>query len=220
MNEGKNSWDKITNLPDEFQTNPDLAENAIKKIKEHEKAATVKKRKPLLISIAASFAVGIIGLSVFLPIYLTSDSGNERLYYSTESITLSPITNISEFVEQNNLDICYFDNSQNNCAYTIEDNILAFINQNTVVIDDYDIAIITTKIVLLKDADFYFTMDYNYLSDSIKINDIIVRYFIPDTEEQICRVSFELNKVIYYLDIDSDYYSIGTVEKYVTLLIG
>lgn len=222
MNKEKNSWDKLINLPDEYQTNPDLAENAISKIKVNEKTNVKRKRKSLWVSIAASFAACLVCLSVFLPIYLTPDGGNEVLYYSSESIAFSPIENINEFVSQNNLDILYFDNelTTNHSAHSIKDNKLVFINQSTVFIGESDIDIVTTKIVVLKDADFYFSADYKSLSESIKINEITVYYFIPDNPEQLCRINFKFNNVIYFMDIDSGNSSIETIEKYVTLLLG
>lgn len=221
MNRRENNWEKIVNLPDDYQPNQDLAQNAIKKIKARKINDTKRMHKTVWTSIAASFAVFIVGLSVFLPIYLTASRNNEKLYYSNENVTFSPIEDISGFVAQNNLDIFYFDNNMttSHCAYTTDDNKLAFISQSTVFVEESHIAIVTMKIVLLKNADFYFCVDYNGLTDSLMITGTKVYYLIPDVEEQLCRIRFTLNNVTYYIDIDSDYYSLETIEKYITLLI-
>lgn len=222
MNEGKNSWDKIINLPNEYQVKPDLAENAIEKIKIDEESKRKQKRKPLCISLAASLAACFIGLAVFLPMYLSSAGSNEKLYYSSESITFSPIEDMSAFVSQSNLDIFYFNNgmSTNHGAFIIEDNKLAFINQNTVFIEDGYIEVVDTKIIVLNNVEYYFSAEYEGLPNSVRISDILVYYMIPEDSKQSCLVNFTQNEITYYMDIDTENHNVETIEKYVTLLIG
>ena len=84
MENKQDKWNKLINITNEYDENPEIAQNAISKI-EQRKAKRRAKMPLKWLSVAASCIV-IIGISVFLPVYFSSLSHNcwicspERLF--------------------------------------------------------------------------------------------------------------------------------------------
>ena len=71
MSEKKDNWERLMNIPDDYEYDPEIAQRAIEQI-EREKAEKQAKRawwkkqwKPLAISLATC----VVALAVFIPVY-------------------------------------------------------------------------------------------------------------------------------------------------------
>ena len=71
MSEKKDNWERLMNIPDDYEYDPEIAQRAIEQIerekaeKQAKKAWWKKQWKPLAISLAAC----AVALAVFIPVY-------------------------------------------------------------------------------------------------------------------------------------------------------
>lgn len=221
MNEGKDRWEKITNITEEYLPDPDLANRTIKDLN---KCPKTKQRITYVrwISVAASILVFVIGLSVFLPIYLNSNE-IEIIYYSTDKIEFEDIENVDQFVLENNLNVLYYNDMSTitSCARIKEDHDLAYINQDMISIGESGFDQIILNIVVLPNSEFEFINNFKVLDDSLQIFDLTIYYSgisLQDVTTYFATFKYEgLNYYLKVITADSTP-ATSKIEQYVNLL--
>lgn len=224
MDERQDNWDRIINISDDYDYNPDLAKSAIKKIKQKELA---HKKRPMYIkwsSIAASLVI-IIGVAVFMPIYLSSiKKPDELLYYTEDEMDLNYIEDINEFQKENQIIFNFFADDMTTSQYASlkTSSQIAYINQDLLYLDENGFDTINLKIVVLSNAEFDFCREFEFLSESYIVQNIMLQYSIEQVEEvgeqYQYYVTFMNDNIHYYLKILSYEYSIDKITQYINLL--
>lgn len=219
MHKNQDDWEKLVNITEEYEPNPDLADRVIDKLNRRENAVKFKKPRKLWLGLAASLAVCAIALIVFLPIFFNNA---EIIYYSENDISYASVEDMNKFVEENNLDCKYYSTGlvTSQVAYIQESNQFAYINQKMTYIDENGFDFVDLKIVLLDNAQFSFYGKFEELNNTSVVSDISVSYLIEGLNNNVTLlVKFDYDNLSYYMEIETVDGGIEKIEQYVTLLL-
>lgn len=218
MENKQDKWNKLINITNEYDENPETVQNAIRKIEQRKKRKRINSPLKWL-SVAAS-CILIIGVSVFLPVYFSSQQS--VVYYSPSSLEYAEISDIEQFKEDNNLNIkCFTDEvTSSQIVYVIDTDERAFITQHAFYLGESGIDEVTLYIVLMKNARFDFYRDYEDAETSLSVGDIEVYYSnIRIDDMSYYSVKFWYGEVDYYMTINSYDDTTDKIVQYVNLLI-
>ena len=172
MEDKQDLFDKLMQIKDSYEPDPDLAKKVLEKINQRESTVAFKEPAPkwfwfALVGILVAAAV------VFLSVYLTRTTDIKITIYSAESIQVDELENLESFVSENNLDFNYFNDETaiNKIARVIENNNLAYIEQDLVCIGETGFDFLNLKVVLLQNAEFEFYSSFESLNDEIIVED-------------------------------------------------
>ena len=218
MKNKQDKWNKLINITNEYDENPEIARNAIRQIEQ----SKVKKRIgfPLKWLSVAAGCIVIIGVSVILPVYFSSQPS--VVYYSTSSLEYTEVNDIERYKEDNNLNFnCLIDGVTSSQVITvIESGDLAFIAQRAFYLGQSGIDEVTLHIVLMENARFDFYLDYENAKMSLSVGDVEVYYSNTKVDDMsYYKVKFEYGEVDYYMTINSYDDTTDKVVQYVNLLI-
>lgn len=221
MEDKQDLFDKLMQIKDSYEPDPDLANKVIERINQREATVAFKEPAPKWFWFAL---VGIIVAAavVFLSVYLTRTTDIKITIYSAESIQVNELENLESFVSENNLEINYFkdETATNKIARVIENNNLAYIEQDLVCIGDTGFDFLNLKAVLLKNAEFEFYTSYGSLTNSIILEDIDIQYAIlEETTNVRIYARFEYETNAYFLEIRTNDSGTAVLEKYVSQLL-
>lgn len=216
----QDDWEKLVHIAEEYEPDPDLGNRTVRELK----CSPIKKRKkwPLYrwLSIAACCLV-VIGLSVFLPVYFSS--WNEIVYYSSDEIDVTDISDIAEYKLENDLDFYYYseDIVRSKVGKIVKTNEIAYFEQEAIFLEGINVDSVRIYIVLLQNADFEFTKTYNDATQAMTVSDVAISYYIRQSESTSeCLAKFTYENVDYYMTITTSNGSTETIENYVELLLG
>ena len=194
MEDKQDLFDKLMQIKDSYEPDPDLAKKVLEKINQRESTVAFKEPAPkwfwfALVGILVAAAV------VFLSVYLTRTTDIKITIYSAESIQVDELENLESFVSENNLDFNYFNDETaiNKIARVIENNNLAYIEQDLVCIGETGFDFLNLKVVLLQNAEFEFYSSFESLNDEIIVEDIIFLKFAQMTAERLFWKSISIN---------------------------
>ena len=221
MEENQDLFEKLRQIRDSYDPDPDLANRVIEKINQREATVAFKKPVPkwiwyLIGGLIAAF------LAVFLPVYLTRNS--KLVIYSSENIIFEDISNMDGFLSENNLNFKYFKTEpENDRLAKIKDNgIYAYITQEFTGIGENGFDVVVLNVVLMKNAEFEFYNSFNSLNEKTVINKININYSIynsiNDNSSNIL-AKFVLKGKTYFLEIDTQYDGTAVLEKYINQLL-
>lgn len=239
MSEKKDNWERLMNIPDDYEYDPEIAQRAIEQIerekaeKQARKAWWKKQWKPMAISLATC----AVALAVFIPVYhsffqsqleVPPNSGSENsstVYFDDNEITFTKITDVSTYVQEQNLAVSFFD-YQTVTTYTAvitDSNEFAFLKQEMLYIgaDGFDQVHLWS--VVMTDAEFDFEEFFNDSNEEITISSINVDYITTSKENEIEKdiyAKFTYESVDYYLEITTEGEAETKIEQFVTMLIG
>lgn len=224
MDEEKNKWEKLVNLTEEYDPDPNLASEVLAKINQRESTVKFRRRLPLFIALALFLACAVF-LAIFLPLYLSPEKPNpnpvEDIFYSEDSITYYTVENIDDFVTENNLNIHYYTNeiSLNQAAHLKENNELVYIAQETYFFTDISADKVILNIVLIPNAEFDFCENYSSLPLTVSVSGISVQYLKDTKDTFVYRAKFTYEDITYYLEINTVDDSADKLEEYINILI-
>ncbi len=221
MEENQDLFEKLRQIRDSYDPDPDLANRVIEKINQREATVAFKKPVPkwiwyLIGGIIAAF------LAVFLPVYLTRNS--KLVIYSSENIIFEDISNMDGFLSENNLNFKYFKTEpENDRLAKIKDNgTYAYITQEFTGIGENGFDVVVLNVVLMKNAEFEFYNSFNSLNEKTVINKININYSIynsiNDNSSNIL-AKFVLKGKTYFLEIDTQDDGTAVLEKYINQLL-
>lgn len=221
MEDKQDLFDKLMQIKDSYEPDPDLAKKVLEKINQRESTVAFKEPAPkwfwfALVGILVAAAV------VFLSVYLTRTTDIKITIYSAESIQVDELENLESFVSENNLDFNYFNDETaiNKIARVIENNNLAYIEQDLVCIGETGFDFLNLKVVLLQNAEFEFYSSFESLNDEIIVEDIIINYSIYErTDSKSFLAKFDYGINFYFLEIRTNDSGTAVLEKYINQLL-
>ncbi len=221
----KEQWEKLINLPNEYEVDPSIAQRAIEEIKQKQ----AKPKKNWFIRrwkyLASCAALAVAALCFIIPL-LNKTPATKIVYYEEYEVTYEVVDNPVAFVAEGKLNICYFEEAATittKSATITATNEFAFLKQETLHIGDLGFDKVDLRAVVKENAEFDFYDTYKVLTDNIKISDIIVNYQIFENTANSNRnilAKFSYQKVDYYLEIVTEEDGVKQLEKYVTMLLG
>ncbi len=228
MNEKKDKWEQLTEIPQDYEVNPDLIKKAESAMRQERR--THRRNMHVWQTVAGSLAACcllLIMISAFRslgngPITPpdSSSSSTEERYFDDGSI-IKETADITEVVEINELDIRYFTDKsvKTQVAKIKETDELAIVLQDMFYIDMQAGYMDTvTLIISLKPNDkFEAFVLYENLSENMSVSDIAVQYSVQKEEKKV-RAKFVYEGFPYYLEIKTED-ATGKIEKYVNMLI-
>lgn len=187
-------WERMINIPNEYNPNPDLAKKALQKHLEKESrkissdkmvtggvvarnsGGLVLSKKSILIILLSIIVSAVIILSIVLPICLTGKQ--EILIYNDEKLRFEEIEDLQEFSNVNNLDIKFYDkeNTLTKCAYIVETNQIGYLMQDTIFLNDDGFDQINLRIKILQNAQFDALVEFDYCNKTINLDNFIINY--------------------------------------------
>ena len=240
MDNKKDNWEKLTNLPDEYEHDPELAQRAIEQIEREKAQKQVKEHwfrkhwRPMAVSLATC----AVALAVFIPVYHSlyqsqlevpsdnsSSSANSSVYYDEDSITLNAVTDVVNYVQEQSLTLKYFNypTAITHGAVVTDTNEFAFLKQEMLYIGADGFDQVNLWSVVMTDADFDFEGFFSYLDKGVTVSEINVDYKIAsvenaDRKEILAKFTYE--SVDYYLELVTAGEVEAKIEQFVNLLIG
>lgn len=178
------------------------------------------RKRNIVIWCVSVFLVCALFLGIFLP--LTLRGGNDLKYYNYEQIKTENIDDISVFLNDNELACKYYKGSAVSntyqAGYIIETNVLAFLQQQSLVIgaDGFDTIELSIVFVAGRFKEFD---DFNELVLETTVNDIQVQYKEAEQVDGSCILyaSFRLDSLVYYLQVTTQSAE-GKLETYIGAL--
>lgn len=198
MINNQDNWEKITNLTDEYDPEPDLASDVILKLNQRESTVKFKKVLPV-------WGIAILCLVVvaFILIYCFYNKKSDTLFLSNNDLSATKVEDIDKFVEDRSLNI-FYNNSPNCNTQSVvinSDQRLAYIEQNYYYISAEGFEEVNLKIVLVN-AIYSFSESFNLLNEQIKVESINLNYNnVSGTTNNSLYAKFVIDKVEYYLEI-------------------
>ncbi len=216
-------FEKLEQIKNNYEPNPDLANNVIQKINQRESTVTFKKPIPKWVWYVVCAVLAAIAFVVIMSVHFTK-SDTKITIYSAESLEFDKIDNLENFISENNLVFKYYEvsNSTNSIAKIKENNYLAYFIQEFESIGFSGFDYIELNVVLLQNAEFEFFNYYKDLPNTNYISEIEVNYNI-DTDIlgdiNHIKAKFVFEDKQYFLEIDT--YDSGTevLERYINQLI-
>lgn len=226
MDEEKNKWEKLVNLTEEYDPDPNLANEVLAKINQRESTVKFRRRLPLFIALALFLACAVF-LAIFLPLYLSPEKPNpnpnpvEDIFYSADSIDYDDISDLQGFVNDNGLKLHYYSTGMemNQTARLKETRELVYIVQETVLFTETSMDEITLNIVLIPNAEFDFCKNYSSLPLTASVSGISVQYLKDTKDTFVYRAKFTYEDITYYLEINTVDDSADKLEEYINTLI-
>lgn len=216
-------FEKLEQIKNNYEPNPDLANNVIQKINQREATVTFKKPIPKWVWYVVCAVLVAIAFAVIMSVHFTK-SDTKITIYSADKVEVDRIDDLEMFIVENNLNIKYFNEntSTNSIARVKDTGELAYIIQNFDGIGNSGFDYIDLKVVLLPNSEFEFYSGFNELTENIAVLGLNVDFSCDiDVLSQInhYKAKFIFEDKQYFLEIDT--YDSGTevLEKYIKQLI-
>lgn len=239
MSEKKDNWERLINIPDEYEYDPEIAQRAIEQIEREKAEKQVKKVwwkkqwKPMAISLATC----AVALAVFIPVYHSffqsqlevppnsSSENSSTVYYDEASITLNEVADVANYVQTQELNLKYYNYPTVTTlgAVITETKEFAFLSQKMVYVGTDGFDQVKLNSVVMTDAEFDFEKFFDDVNKEIAVSNINVDYMIIEeynsAQKQIY-AKFTYESVDYYLELTTAGEAEKKIEQYVNMLIG
>lgn len=229
MNEKKDKWEQLTEIPQDYEVNPDLIKKAESAMRQERR--THRRNVHVWQTVAGSLAACCL-LLIMIPAFRSlgngpitppdsSSSSTEERYFEAGSVEFREISNLTDIVEANDLKIQYYANNyadksvQSSLGKIKDTGELAIISQSMFCFDTWDEV---TLMISLKPRDkFEVFSNFEVLTDSMSLENISIQYSIQQEEKRV-KAKFVYEGFPYYLEIKTED-ATGKIEKYVNMLI-
>lgn len=219
---GKSNWEKLIELPQEYEVNPDLAKNAIAQIQAEQQKPRVSWWGRYRKKLACALGACVLIVAAFIPVYRFF-STPEIVYYADEAVTVENVDSVSSFVAENNLSVGYFDTPMTNSQYGViaETGEFAYLWQNMLYVDGSYFDQIYVYAVVMKNATFDFEKDYENFDFTAEYQDVSVSYITKTDKNNKSSIlaKFTADGVKYYLEIQTSGDAETKVLQYVAMLL-
>lgn len=170
-------FEKLEQIKNDYEPNPDLANNVIQKINQRESTVMFKKPIPKWVWYVVCAVLTAIAFAVIMSVHFIQ-SDTKITIYSADKVELEKIDDLQNLISENNLEFKYFDvsNSTNSIAKIIENNYLAYFIQEFEGIGENGFDYIELKVVFLQNSEFEFFNGFNSLTETVFISDLKIDY--------------------------------------------
>ncbi len=234
---GTNKWGKLTDLPEEYEHNPDLARNAIQTIQREQAQKAQKQswwklhwKKMVYGAAACALCVGM-----FIPIYdayikpapITSSSSSPTtpppVYYADEKVKTEDIIDVQTYLVEKQVQTKFFSTPMTTSKVGIiaETQAFAYLYQQVICIDVAGFDQIGLYAIVLPNTEFEFEEDYEKVAGTTLYNSITVQYGtqINESDKTVVLAKFIDGGVRYYLEIQTAGEAEAKVLQYVEMLM-
>ena len=238
---GKNKWEKLTELPEEYQVNPDLARNAIQAIQQEQAQKAQKPSwwklhwKKMVYGVAAC----AVCVGIFVPVYnayiqpapITSSSSSSSsspitpppVYYADEKVTTEKIQDVNAFLAEKQVQVKYFSTpmTTSHVGIIAETQAFAYLYQQLVYMDTMGFENIGLYAIVLPNSEFDFEKDYERINNTAIFENITITYGKEEVgvDNSVVLAKFIYGDVRYYLEIQTTGQAEAKVLQYVQLLL-
>lgn len=232
MSEEKSRWERLTDLPNEYEDNPELAQRAIAIAQSEEppqKRSWFSLHWKKITAVAASLVTALVVLgTVFLPKLLSSPEDTptpQIIYYADETVRFDSLTDVSAFVQEKGLPIKYFSlpNTVSKAAVVTATETFAYLQQQAVYIDMANSSFdrLQLQAVVLQNATFDFERDYEQPMATVTYMEMNISYSVNEIINVQPKVfaNFAKNGVEYYLEIQTAGDAVEKIQQYVAMLL-
>ena len=226
MADQQDKWEKLTAMPSEYESNPEIVRGVVAEIQQSKtksvKTAGMKRHWKKLVAVATSFVLAIgVGIGVYFS--LQQPTQPNVVYYDEVSLQTVKVDNVDALVAQNGFKIKYFATSTTQTWYSsiAETGEPAYLMQDLLYIGSNGFDQINLKIVLLDNAVFDFQNLFESLTESITVLDTNILYEVKlnTNNKQQIYAKMEYGGTAYYFEILSNGDAKTVVEQYVTMLL-
>ena len=175
MEDKQDLFDKLMQMKDSYEPNPELPEKVLQKINQRESTVAFREPAPkwFWVALAVLFASAII---VYCSVYFTRPFSKINIY-SAESLEMYEIDTMQNFVSQTQLDFLYFDNDEHNSVALVrKTGEKAYVLQEFQGAGQNGFDSVKFHIVMLPDAEFDFSAEYSAMNDLTALYDIEIQY--------------------------------------------
>ncbi len=224
MDKGQGQWDKLVNMPQEYEENPAIVQKAVEELSQ-------KRAKPKTNwffrqwkAIVACAAAVVLGVGVGIPLY-NKFSTPQVVYYEENDIVYEKVENVDAYMSNKDLNIRYFVGAavaNTRIATIIETEEVAFLEQDTLHMNDFGFDEVILYSVVKKNVEVKFKDNFEGLSNVHTLADISISYTVFENlnmgnRQILARFSYE--NADYYLDIVTEQDAIQQLEVYVNMLL-
>lgn len=219
MEDKQDLFDKLMQMKDSYEPNPELPEKVLQKINQRESTVAFREPAPkwFWVALACLFAATVI---VYCSVYFTRPFSKINIY-SAESLEMYEIDTMQNFVSQTKLDFLYFDNDEHNSVALVRKT-----GEKAYVLQDFEgtgqsgFEYVKFHIVLLQNAQFEFYDVFTSLNDTTELYGIDIQYTVlsrMDKNEVYAKFGYE--EYSYFLQVTSNDSGTAVLERYVGQLM-
>ncbi len=225
MDNKQDKLNKLINITDEYEGNPEIVKDAIKDINAGATCADdpMTRRRIILLAAASFLIVCILLVSILIPIYYPFEHSIKIVYYSSSDLVYSYISDIDQFKEDSGLEFNYYEtgiNSDVNIASDKDTGEVVFIMQDAVFICESGIDTVRLYMVVMANAEIDFFRYYEEMISTMTVSGTEVSYSSSlSSNLENLYVKFSYGNVDYYIQILTNDSSEEQVQRYVELLI-
>ncbi len=225
MDKGQEQWDRLVNLPEEYEVNPSIAQRAIEELSaqpaEPKKGWFARQWK----AIVGVAAVAVLLVGIGIPIY-NKLSTPQIIYYEKNDVVYADLENPTAFVNEKGLNILYFDSALSivsQSATIVETGEFAFLEQETLHMTEngfFDKVVLRS--VAKQKAEFSFYQMYTDLTEIQSVRDLSISYALTErvnTGNTQVLARFTYQNAEYFLDITTEEDGVRQLETYVSMLL-
>ncbi len=228
-------WEKLISMPEEYEQDNRLAQKAIADVanqpvpkKEGWFLRNWKRLTACVVPIVLVLGIGIpvyVALNKPQPLPDTDTPSDEPpiIYYDNTDLTFEAVTDVANFVQENNLPIGYFNPAMTSqYGYIEKTGEIACLYQNLIYFGEEDFDEIQLKVIMLPNVELRFEENYLDCTDSMNVQNISVAYKVEekDSGENQVYVRFMHDSAEYYLEIVTYNEVDVCIQTYVNMLVG
>lgn len=226
MDKGQQQWDKLINMPQEYENDPSIAQRAIESLQNQPKENWFMRHRKIIFACAVSILLVVgLGLGIGIPLY-NKNLPPQIVYYAENNIAYEEVDNPTAFVSEKGWHIRYFAEAKKlttKAATILDTGEFAFLEQSISCINSIGFF---DKIdfwgVGKQNAKFGFYKNFDILLNTHKMGDISISYRLvemPDTYNRQILARFSYQNCEYFLDIVTELDGIQQLEVYVNMLL-
>ena len=235
MKENKDALKAIQEFADESPTRSDKLEQAKQLTKElygkdgaeaeHRGrggavALAASSKRTRILTIALCCVALLLVVAILLP-FLLREKESPIHYYDDVSIYSETISDIDQFISENNLEFAYYDHdylaSQHDAYRLIENDRLVYILQNAMFLGQNGFDSILLGICFSND-EFQRFDAFTEFTDEMSIGETTVNYKVVTQARNDIYAKFSVDDVVYYLNVTTSG-GAEVLEQYVNLLL-
>lgn len=219
MEDKQDLFDKLMQMKDSYEPNPELPEKVLQKINQRESTVAFREPAPkwFWVALACLFAAAVI---VYCSVYFTRPFSKIKVY-SEESLEMNEIDAMQNFVSQTKLEFLYFDNDeQNSVALVRKTGEKAYVLQDFEGAGQSGFEYVKFYIVLLHNAQFEFYDVFTSLNDTTELYGIDIQYTVLSRmDKNEVYAKFEYEEYSYFLEVRTNDSGTAALERYVGQLM-
>ena len=226
MDDKENKRDRLLNMPQEYEQNPETVQRVIREAMAKKAVRKTSRFDMHWKKIVVGAASLVLAVGIFLPVYFSLRKPQvEVVYYESTMVELVELSDMDAFVAENDITANYFtyQTVKNQYAKVTESGAIAYLMQDMVYMNSNGLDVVNMKAVVLKNSKFQFEESFVLVEQELNVGEVTINYrYTPKTMDDKISVfaKFVYEDVKYYLEIETKSEADAALEQYVTMLLG